>query len=36
VLELGLITALLYLAMSFPLSLVSSRLEKQLNQERRE
>ncbi|MCA9090856.1 MAG: amino acid ABC transporter permease, partial [Planctomycetaceae bacterium] len=34
IIELGLLTALLYLAMSYPLSLVASRLEKRLNQER--
>lgn len=35
VVELGIITALLYMAMSYPLSLVANRLEKNLNQERR-
>lgn len=35
IVELGLLTALLYLAMSYPLSVLSNRLEKNLNQERR-
>ena len=35
IVELGLLTALLYLAMSYPLSVLTSRLEKNLNQERR-
>ena len=35
IVELGLLTALLYLAMSYPLSVVSNRLEKNLNQDRR-
>jgi len=35
IVELGLLTALLYLAMSYPLSVISNRLEKNLNQERR-
>ena len=35
IVELGLLTALLYLAMSYPLSLMTNRLEKNLNQERR-
>jgi len=35
IVELGLLTALLYLAMSYPLSVMTNRLEKNLNQERR-
>ncbi|HWL08822.1 MAG TPA: ABC transporter substrate-binding protein/permease [Planctomicrobium sp.] len=35
ILELGLLTALLYLAMSYPLSLVAGRLEKRLMAEKR-
>lgn len=35
IVELGLLTALLYLAMSYPLSVMTNRLEKKLNQERR-
>jgi polar amino acid transport system substrate-binding protein len=35
IVELGLLTALLYLAMSYPLSVLTNRLEKNLNQERR-
>lgn len=35
IVELGIITALLYMAMSFPLSLVAGKLEQNLNQERR-
>lgn len=35
IVELGLLTALLYLAMSYPLSVLTSRMEKNLNQERR-
>ncbi|MEZ6061707.1 MAG: ABC transporter permease subunit [Planctomycetaceae bacterium] len=35
IVELGLLTALLYLAMSYPLSIVTNRLEKNLGQERR-
>ncbi|MCB9936889.1 MAG: ABC transporter permease subunit [Planctomycetaceae bacterium] len=35
IVELGLLTALLYMAMSYPLSLVTNRLEKNLSQERR-
>ena len=35
IVELGLLTALLYLAMSYPLSVLTSRLEKQLGQEKR-
>ncbi|MCA9080305.1 MAG: ABC transporter permease subunit [Planctomycetaceae bacterium] len=34
VLELGIVTALLYMAMSYPLSIVASRLEHNLNKER--
>jgi len=35
ILELGIVTALLYMAMSYPLSLVASHLEKRLARERR-
>ena len=35
IVELGLLTALLYLAMSYPLSVMTNRLEKNLNEERR-
>lgn len=35
IVELGLLTALLYLAMSYPLSLLTGRMEKHLSQERR-
>ncbi len=35
IVELGLLTALLYLAMSYPLSLLTNRMEKNLSQERR-
>jgi polar amino acid transport system substrate-binding protein len=35
IVELGLLTALLYLAMSYPLSVLTNRLEKNLNSERR-
>jgi len=35
IVELGLLTGLLYLAMSYPLSIVTNRLEKNLSQERR-
>ncbi len=35
IVELGLLTALLYLAMSYPLSVMTNRLEKNLSQERR-
>ena len=35
IVELGLLTAFLYLAMSYPLSLLTNRLEKNLSQERR-
>ncbi len=35
IVELGLLTAVSYLAMSYPLSLVTNRLEKNLSQERR-
>ena len=35
IVELGLLTALLYLAMSYPLSVLTNRMEKNLNQERR-
>ena len=35
IVELGLLTALLYLAMSYPLSVMTNRLEKNLNQDRR-
>ncbi|MDA1231353.1 MAG: ABC transporter substrate-binding protein/permease [Planctomycetota bacterium] len=35
IVELGLLTALLYLAMSYPLSVMTNRMEKNLNQERR-
>ncbi|MCA9085650.1 MAG: ABC transporter permease subunit [Planctomycetaceae bacterium] len=35
IVELGMLTALLYLAMSYPLSVVTNRLEKNLSQERR-
>ena len=35
IVELGLLTALLYLAMSYPLSVLTSRLEKNLSKERR-
>lgn len=35
IVELGLLTALLYLAMSYPLSVLTNRMEKNLSQERR-
>ncbi len=35
IVELGVLTGLLYLAMSYPLSIVTNRLEKNLSQERR-
>ncbi|MEZ6127411.1 MAG: ABC transporter substrate-binding protein/permease [Planctomycetaceae bacterium] len=35
IVELGVLTAFLYLAMSYPLSLVTNRLEKNLSQDRR-
>ncbi len=35
ILELGIVTALLYLAMSYPLSIIASRLEKRLARESR-
>lgn len=35
IVELGLLTALLYLAMSYPLSVLTNRLERNLSQERR-
>lgn len=35
IVELGLLTALLYLAMSYPLSVMTNRLERNLSQERR-
>jgi len=35
IVELGLLTALLYLAMSYPLSVLTNRMEKNLNLERR-
>lgn len=35
IVELGLLTGMLYLAMSYPLSIVTNRLEKNLSQERR-
>ena len=35
IVELGLLTALLYLAMSYPLSVLTNRLERKLSQERR-
>lgn len=35
IVELGIVTAILYLAMSYPLSIVAARLERQLQRERR-